>query len=87
MRMHNLLEYSDNYYVTSGSLWSYYRDEINYSSIENNPAGNKINNDKTRTSKSFEYKTKIKGRTPDGNNTLDTKVPLKYFHCSIKIFE
>ena len=28
MSMHNLLEYSDNS-MTSGSLWNYYRDEIN----------------------------------------------------------
>ena len=26
--MHNLLEYIDNYFMTSGSLWNYYRDEI-----------------------------------------------------------
>ena len=25
--MHNLLEYSKNYKKTTGSLWSYYRDE------------------------------------------------------------
>ena len=29
MPMYNLLEYSDNYSKTSGSLWSYFRDEIN----------------------------------------------------------
>ena len=29
MLMYNLLEYSDNYALTSGSLWNYYRDEIN----------------------------------------------------------
>ena len=27
MPMYNLLEYSDNYSKTSGSLWQYYRDE------------------------------------------------------------
>ena len=27
MNMYNLLEYSDNYAKTSGSLWQYYRDE------------------------------------------------------------
>ena len=26
--MHNLVEYSDNYFTISRSLWSYYRDEI-----------------------------------------------------------
>ena len=28
MPMHNLLEYSQNYSLTSGSLWNFYRDEI-----------------------------------------------------------
>ena len=28
MPIYNLLEYSDNYCMTSGSLWNYYRDEI-----------------------------------------------------------
>ena len=27
MLMYNLIEYSDNYSKTSGSLWQYYRDE------------------------------------------------------------
>ena len=27
MPVHNLIEYSDNYSKTSGSLWHYYRDE------------------------------------------------------------
>ena len=27
MPMYNLIEYSDNYSETSGSLWHYYRDE------------------------------------------------------------
>ena len=39
MPMYNLLEYSDNYSKTSGSLWQYYRDEpnaaiVNYESIK-----------------------------------------------------
>ena len=29
MPMYNLLQYSQIYYMTSGSLWNYYRDEIN----------------------------------------------------------
>ena len=28
MPMYNLIEYSDNYSKTSGSLWQYYKDEI-----------------------------------------------------------
>ena len=29
MPMHNFLEYSDNYSMTSGSFWNYYIDEVN----------------------------------------------------------
>ena len=29
MSMYNLLEYSDNYSTTSGSLWNYHRDKVN----------------------------------------------------------
>ena len=46
----------------------------------NDANNNEINNNKTITSKSCEYKTKIIGRTPDDNNTLGTQVVvlLKY---------
>ena len=77
--MYNLLEYSDNYPVTSGSLRNNYRDEINDDANQN--VSNWINNNKAITSKSFEYKTKLIGSTPDDNNILDAEVvvPLKYF--------
>ena len=51
MPRYNLLEYSDNYFMTSGSLWNYYRDEINDDTNENNGINNRINNNKTITSK------------------------------------
>ena len=35
MQMYNLIEYSDNYAKTSGSLWQYYRDEPNDNQILN----------------------------------------------------
>ena len=44
MAMYNLLVYSDNYSMTSGSLWNYYRDEINDDSNENDAARIKMNN-------------------------------------------
>ena len=53
MPMYNLLEYSQNYSMTSGSLWNYYRDEID--DIDDNALD----------SKSFKYKTKIVGTTPE----------------------
>ena len=80
MPMYNLLEYSDNYSMRSGSLWYYYKDELNHRGNEIDNANNRINNQETIRSKSFEYKAKIIGRTPIDNNTLDTEVavPLKY---------
>ena len=63
--MYNLIEYSDNYVKTSGSLWQYYRDE------PNNVLAN---------SESFKFKVKITGKTPADDNEKDVEimVPLKY---------
>ena len=65
MPLYNLLEYSDNYAKTSGSLWQYYRDEPNYNLAD---------------SESFKSKTKITGKTPNNGNEKDVEimVPLKY---------
>ena len=62
--MYNLIEYSDNYSKTSGSLWQYYKDDPN-DNIEN--------------SESFKSKVKITGKTPNDGNTKDVEiiVPLK----------
>ena len=51
MPMYNLLEYSQNYSMTSRSLWNYYRDKID--DVDNNASDGK----------SFRYKTKIIGKT------------------------
>ena len=59
MPMYNLLEYSDNYSMTSGILCNYYSNEVNDNTNENNAARNRINNNKTIRSKSFEHKTKL----------------------------
>ena len=71
MSMCNLLEYSDNYY----------RHEVIDDANENDSANNRIKNNKTLTSKSFEYKTKLIGSTLNNNNILDAEaaVSLKYF--------
>ena len=65
MSMYNLIEYSDNYSKTSGSLWQYYKDEPNI-----------ILND----SESSKSKIKITGNTPADGNTKDVEIiePLKY---------
>ena len=41
--------------MTSVSLWNYYRDKLNDSANENDDSNYKINNNKTATSRSFEY--------------------------------
>ena len=48
--MYNLLEYSDNSSMTSGSLWNYYRDEMSDDANEKNAANCRTNNNKTTTS-------------------------------------
>ena len=65
MPMYKLIEYSDNYAKTCGSLWQYYRDE---------PSDNLPN------SKSFKSKIEITGKTPAAGNEKDVEimVPLKY---------
>ena len=69
---------NENYSMTSGSLWNYYRDEVN-DSADKNENNFKIYNNKTIASKSFGYKTEIIGSTPNINNILDVEVavPLK----------
>ena len=74
MPMHNLIEYSDNYSHTSGSLRQFKRDE---QPKENN--GN-ISNVSTNNSSSFKYKSNFIGTIPNGgrNNGVKIAVPLKY---------
>ena len=76
MLMYNLIEYSDNYSKTSGSLWNYYRDEpfLNANgAITDFPANNDNN------SASFKSKTKIASRIGnDGTKNVKIRVPLKY---------
>ena len=55
MPMYNLIEYSENYSNTSGSLWGFRRDEI----VNNADVSN---DDKTH---SFKYKASIIGNTGD----------------------
>ena len=66
--MYSLLEYSDNYSMTTGRLWNCCRDEVNDEENENNDEGNKENDIKTIKSKSFENKAKTIGSTPDNTS-------------------
>ena len=65
MPMYNLIEYSDHYVKTTGSLWQYFRDEPD---------------DNLADSESFKSKIKITGKTPNNGNEKDVEimVPLKY---------
>ena len=56
MPMYNLLEYSKNYRKTIGSLYNYYRDELNDDADNNNFANNNV-----VSSNTFNYKNKIIG--------------------------
>ena len=74
MAMYDLIEYSDNYSKTSGSLWQYYRDEPFFDdndAIADFPVDN-------NNSASFKFKQKITSKTADGS-IKDVKiiVPLK----------
>ena len=75
MPMYNLIEYSDNYAKTSGSLWQYFRDEPDDNNIED--------------SESFKSKIKITGKTSNNNNEKDVEimVPLKYLSNFWKTLE
>ena len=63
--IYNLMEYSNNYSKTSGSLWKYYKDDPN---------------DNISQSESFKSKIKITRKTPAAGNTknVEITVPLKY---------
>ena len=67
MPMYNLIEYSENYRKTMGSLQNYCRYEQD--------------NDDIRISKSFKYKISITGNTPNNHNAItdaEIVVTLKY---------
>lgn len=53
--MYNLLEHSDDYFITSEILWSYYRGKMNDTADEI-VVNLRLNNKTISKSKSFEYK-------------------------------
>ena len=73
--MYNLLEYSKNYRKAAGSLWNYYRDELN-SGVDGGINYSIMN------SKSFDYKTNFIEGSVTQNNLTKTGVkivaPLQY---------
>ena len=77
MPMYNLIEYTDNYSKTSGSLWQYCK-EIPAVDDDDDDGGIADFNGANATD-SFSCKTKITGKTND-NGRIDVEiiVPLKY---------
>ena len=66
MPMYNLLEYSKNYRKTTGSLYNYYRDEVDDDADLNNHPNNNV-----VSSSSFQYKSKLLRNKLNVNSTND----------------
>ena len=84
MSMNNLIEYSDNYSTTSGSLWQYCKD---IPAVDDNGPIADFNG--ANATDSFNFKTKITGQT-DNNGRIDNveiMVPLKYLSNFWRTFE
>ena len=74
MLMYNLIEYSDNYSKTSGSLWQYCKE---VTSLNNNGAIFDFNG--ANATDSFNFKTKIASQNNDDRIiNVEIMVPLKY---------
>ena len=74
MPMYNLIQYSNNYSQTSGSLWQYCKE---IPAVNN--AGNIIDFNGANATNSFNFKTKITVQTNnDGIISVKIMVPLKY---------
>ena len=74
MPMYNLIEYSDNYAKTTGSLWQYGKD-IPAKNINNEIIVFSVNN----LTDSFNFKVKFTGRTGNnGTKDVEIMIPLKY---------
>ena len=73
MPMYNLVEYSDDYSKTSGSLWQCCKD-IPAVNNNNNAIVDFTNNNQTD---SFNFKVKMTGQT-EGTKNVEIMVPLKY---------
>ena len=78
--MYNLIEYSDNYSKTSGSLWQYCKHYTVYSLCntvnDNNAIVDFTDNNLTD---SFNFKVKMTGQNrDDGTKNVEIMIPIKY---------
>ena len=82
MSMYNSVYYSKNSRKATGSLWKYYPDMPGSEDVKNNERTKIIYPISSNYSQNFDYKTKLVGKLPDGEDELeDIKivVPLRYF--------
>ena len=88
--MQNLIEYSENYSKTSGSLWQYCKQ---IPAVDNND--NIVNFGGANATNSFNFKTKITGQASADNNDgnvagrvdVEIMVPLKHLRNFWRTFE
>ena len=75
MPMYNIIEHSDNYSLTSGSLWQYCKE---IPAVDND--GDIVDFNGANATDSFNFKTRITRQTNnDGIMNVEIMVPLKYF--------
>ena len=70
MPMYNLVEYSDNYSKTSGSLRQYYRDEPNNNLTD---------------SESFKFNVRITGKPTVNDNEKDVEIMVPLIGCEVNL--
>ena len=70
MPMYNLVEYSDNYSKTSGSLRQYYRDEPNNNLTD---------------SESFKFNVRITGKPTLNDNEKDVEIMVPLIGCEVNL--
>ena len=74
MPMYNLIEYTENYFKTSGSLWQYYKE---IPAVGDNDVIIDFNG--AHATDSFSFKAKITGQTNNnGIINIEVMLPLKY---------
>ena len=84
MPIYNLLYYSENIRKATGSFWNYYRDEPN--SGYNNNNRERIFY-QIKDSESFNYKTRLVDKLPDGKSDLkDVKIVVPLKNTSLDLF-
>ena len=69
MPVYNLIEYSDNYLETSGSLWQYCKEIQTVNNV-----GNIVGFNGANATDSFNFKTKVTGQSDDDGRIDDVEI-------------